>query len=37
VASSPRDWVARFDLESLPRAPWVVTPESLAELASQPK
>jgi len=24
--SSPRDWIARFDLSSLPRDPWVVPP-----------
>ena len=34
VPSSPRDWIGSFDLGSLPKAPWVVTPESLAELAA---
>ncbi len=32
LRSSPRDWVGSFDLASLPKAPWVVTPESLSEL-----
>jgi glutamyl-tRNA synthetase len=32
VASSPLDWVARFDLARLPKAPWIVTRAALAEL-----
>jgi glutamyl-tRNA synthetase len=32
--SAPRDWVERFDLSSLPRAPWMLTPELLSELMS---
>ena len=35
VASSPRDWIGAFDLESLPKTPWVVTLEALAELVER--
>ena len=31
--TSPRDWLDRFDLEAIPRSLWVISPESLAELA----
>ena len=31
-ASPPLAWLDRFDLDAIPRQPWVVTPESLAEL-----
>ena len=37
VASSPRDWIGCFDLVSLPKAPWVVSSENLAELTFQSK
>jgi glutamyl-tRNA synthetase len=30
--STPRDWVGRFRLETLPRQAWVVTPEGVAAL-----
>jgi glutamyl-tRNA synthetase len=29
----PVAWLDRFDLDTIPRSPWVVTPEALAELA----
>ncbi len=32
--SSPDDWVGRFDLGAIPREPWVVTPEVIADLTS---
>ncbi len=33
VASTPRDWIGRFDLSTVPKGPWVVEPGTLASLA----
>jgi glutamyl-tRNA synthetase len=30
--STPHDWISRFRLDSVPRQPWIVTSEALAEL-----
>jgi len=30
--TAPRDWIERFDLATVPKAPWVVTPEAVAAL-----
>jgi glutamyl-tRNA synthetase len=31
--STPRDWIGRFRFDTLPREPWIVTPEAVAALA----
>jgi len=35
IRSSPRDWIGRSALGALPRAPWIVSPESLMALGSR--